>query len=481
MLNNLTNFFSILAKKRYKSTPEDTDLVALGTKDRTFEGGYKPVATRLEDLKSYFGGGGGSWDLLRTAVIDPQTGDDATGTIGDGNLPYKTIAAATSAGATNFYLLPGTYTETVTVASNHTYYSAQGVLFTGGGIASPAGAGQISNWKWYGNANFIGDFRAFYLVNNDVYYTDLVFEFDTIRTTGGNSIDLYIWASLSQDAESTVTIIGNEIDSYSANANVIGPYGNISGTINIRKKLSGFYSLIASSGLGKLTINCPNMVLKDGGFAGNNGAYKQLFVSYGVTGYEDITINGNFYSEVTGTLGSIAGVIVFHLGDSPPRLQFNGRAKADFLLYGVRMATRGGTVVVQGDMYLPNGRLFYQTQEENVVSFENGRSTVSVTSTTGAVTAGTGTKVYLKDYEILMTADTHIISMTSINSEIYTNDVNAEGVGASASSYFINTGGAPRQAGLKNTWSTQNLDPGFVNTYASGFVNEPLLKVNKII
>lgn len=479
MLNNLTNFFSILAKKRYKSTPEDTDLVALGTKDRTFEGGYKPVATRLEDLKSYFGGGGGSWDLLRTAVIDPQTGDDATGTIGDGNLPYKTIAAATSAGATNFYLLPGTYTETVTVASNHTYYSAQGVLFTDGGILSPAGTGEISNWKWYGNANFIGDFRAFYLINSGVYYTDLVFEFDTIRTTGVNSIDLYIWASVAQNDESTVTIIGNEIDSYSANGNVIGPSGNVSGTIDIRKKLSGFYSLIASSGAGKLTINCPNMVLKDGGPYGNNGSFKHLFVSYDITGYEDITINGNFYSEVTGSLGSIAGVIVFHTA-SPPRLQFNGRAKADQLLYGVRMATPGGVVVVQGDMYLPNGRLFYQTQTKNVVSFENGRSTVSVASTTGAL-AVPGTTVYLKDYEILMTANTHIISMTSINSEIYTNNVNAEGVGASASSYFINTGGAPFQAGLKNTWSTQNLDPGFVNSYASGFVNEPLLKVNKII
>jgi len=472
MLNNLTNFFSILAKKRYKSTPEDTDLVALGTKDRTFEGGYKPVATRLGDLKSYFG----SWDLLRTAVIDPQTGDDTTGTIGDGNLPYKTIAAATTAGATNFYLLPGTYTETVTVASNHTYYSAQGVLFTDGGITAPAGTGQISNWKWYGNANFVGDFPVFYLINNDIYYTDLVFEFDTIRTTGGNSRDLYIYASVAQNDESTVTIIGNEIDSYSANANVIGPYGNISGTINIRKKLSGFYSLIASRGTGKLTINCPNMVLKDGGFAGNVGAYKQLFVSYDITGYEDITINGNFYSEVVGSLTSIAGVIVFHLGDSPPRLQFNGRAKADYLLFGVRMATRGGTVVVQGDMYLPNGRLFDQSQTENVASFENGRSTVSVGSTTGA-----GTTVYLKDYEILMTANTHIISMADISTEIYTNDVNAQGVGASASSYFINTKGAPFQAGLKNTWSTQNLDPGFVNSYASGFVNEPLLQVNKII
>ena len=473
MLNNLTNFSSIFAKKRYKSTPEDTDLVALGTKDRTFEGGYKPVATRLEDLKSYFGGGGGSWDLLRTAVIDPQTGDDATGTIGDGNLPYKTIAAATTAGATNFYLLPGTYTETVTVASNHTYYSTQGVLFTDGGITAPAGAGQISNWKWYGNANFIGNFRAFYLVSNDVYYTDLVFEFDTIRTTGGSSRDLYIYASLT--TESTVTVIGNEIDSYSANGNVIVPYGNISGTIDIRKKLSGFYSLIASSGTGKLTINCPNMVLKDGGPYGNNGAFKHLFVSYGVTGYEDITINGNFYSEVTSSLGSIAGVIVFHTA-SPSRLQFNGRAKANQLLFGVRMTTTGGTVVVQGDMYIPNGRLFYQSQIDNVASFENGRSTVSVGSTTGA-----GTTVYLKDYEILMTADTHIITMADISTEIYTNNVNAEGVGASPSSYFIDTGGAPFQAGLKNTWSTQLLDPGFVNSYASGFVNEPLLQVNKII
>lgn len=471
MLNNLTNFFSILAGKRYKSTPEDNDLVALGTKDEKYRGNYKPTATRLVDLKAYFGGGGGAWDLLRTAVIDSETGDDATGTVGDGNLPFRTVAAAKTAGATNFYLLPGEYTETITLASEETYYAAQGVVFTAGGLRSPAT--NLDNCKWLGSANFIGNFEALYLIEENVI-TDFVFEFDTIRTTNTAGREMYIWVD--RTTESTVTITGNEVYSYGGNANCIGTLGRVSGTINIKRKLSGFYSLWSSFGAGTLTLNCPNMVLLDGGWAGNVGSYKQLFVSYASSGYENITINGNFYSEVASSLTSIAGVIMNHTGSAPKKITFNGSAKADQLLYGVSAGVAGGTITINGDMYLPQGRLLSQTGAGSQVAFEDGNSTVSLSSSLGI-----GVSCFVKNYDILMTADAHIFRLTDVTSQLVTNNVNAEGIGVSPSSYFISTSGAPFQAGLKDTWSTQINDPGFVNAYASGFTNEPLLKVNPIV
>ena len=52
MLNNLTNFFNLIAGKLIKKTPESTDLIALGTKNVNFGGGYRPTGILYSDLKA---------------------------------------------------------------------------------------------------------------------------------------------------------------------------------------------------------------------------------------------------------------------------------------------------------------------------------------------------------------------------------------------------------------------------------------------
>lgn len=51
MLNNLTNFFNLITHKMIKKVPEATDLVALGTKDQSYNGKYKPTGILYADLK----------------------------------------------------------------------------------------------------------------------------------------------------------------------------------------------------------------------------------------------------------------------------------------------------------------------------------------------------------------------------------------------------------------------------------------------
>ena len=51
MWNNMTNFLSLIRGRKIKTTVEDTDLIAIATKDPTFDGGYQPTAIKFEDLQ----------------------------------------------------------------------------------------------------------------------------------------------------------------------------------------------------------------------------------------------------------------------------------------------------------------------------------------------------------------------------------------------------------------------------------------------
>ena len=52
MLQNLTNFFSLITGGLIKTKPDTTDLIALGTKNPRFTGGYRPTAITYENLKA---------------------------------------------------------------------------------------------------------------------------------------------------------------------------------------------------------------------------------------------------------------------------------------------------------------------------------------------------------------------------------------------------------------------------------------------
>lgn len=50
MLNNLSNFFNIITGRRIKTQLENSDLIAVGTKQSPALGDYKPTAIKYEDL-----------------------------------------------------------------------------------------------------------------------------------------------------------------------------------------------------------------------------------------------------------------------------------------------------------------------------------------------------------------------------------------------------------------------------------------------
>jgi hypothetical protein len=52
MLNNLTNFFNLIKARMIKTTLENADLIATGTRDTSYGGSYKPTAITYSDLRN---------------------------------------------------------------------------------------------------------------------------------------------------------------------------------------------------------------------------------------------------------------------------------------------------------------------------------------------------------------------------------------------------------------------------------------------
>jgi hypothetical protein len=111
MLNNLTNFFSIITGKMIKRVPENSDLIPLGTKDSRYGGSYKPTAITVEDLAATIGEP--SVTFVQN-VFDPQvqaTMTPITGTItlSDSTIfdKYRVQGNATLSGAASYAYLIG--------------------------------------------------------------------------------------------------------------------------------------------------------------------------------------------------------------------------------------------------------------------------------------------------------------------------------------------------------------------------------------
>ena len=90
MLNNLTNFFNLITGRRIKTTLEDSDLIAIGTKQSPALGDYKPTAIKFEDLENQLQASIGG---LQTVAVDGVT---ITGNGTPGNPLVASVGSTTT-------------------------------------------------------------------------------------------------------------------------------------------------------------------------------------------------------------------------------------------------------------------------------------------------------------------------------------------------------------------------------------------------
>jgi hypothetical protein len=111
MLQNLTNFFSLITGRQIKQTAANDDLIALGTKDNRFNGGYRPTAITAGDLINQIGEPSvtfveGVFDPQVQATMSPIAGTITTSN-GIVHNRYRVQGTATLSGAATYAYLIG--------------------------------------------------------------------------------------------------------------------------------------------------------------------------------------------------------------------------------------------------------------------------------------------------------------------------------------------------------------------------------------
>jgi hypothetical protein len=150
MLQNLTNFFNLITNRKIKTQLQDTDLIAVGTADPTWNGGYQPTAITYQDLAAQVGTGAQG----PQGPIGPQ---GVPGPVGPAGLVWQGLwsAATTYAendavsfgGASYFCYNPGgvgpSPSNPTVDTANWALLASQGAIGPQGpqGIQGPAGVG----------------------------------------------------------------------------------------------------------------------------------------------------------------------------------------------------------------------------------------------------------------------------------------------------------------------------------------------------
>jgi len=504
MLNNLTNFFNLIVGRRIKTTLEDSDLIAVGTKQSPALGDYKPTAIKFEDLKNQVAGlqtvsvdgvtitGNGTpgnplvasipssaVNYSNVVFVDPINGNNFTGAINDFTKPRLTISSASSLAlsvpglsSTNralVYIRRGEYNSPlVQLLNNVDYYCEPGVVFTGAPTIRDFGVAVNSNIYGHCKINALVGTSLIFECTGDSY---IVFEFDSIITETG-AIRFAPTGS-----NNRLIVKGNYI--YTA-ASLGHGYAILlrnasNSVINIKHSINSIHSCVSWRNFtGTSVVNCPNINLMPGNVYGGN--FKQALIIYDAASTGKITVNGNLNNLDTVNYGGIGSLITFW---SAPNTRFtlNGNAYG-----GVTKALDGNTytsglIEINGNLSssdLYTAWLYGNAGGTGEIVIKN--SVITNTNQVGgnyALAINGTAKIFLKDCYITATrTDSDIININGASTNLVLDDCQLYSPGASGSSVSSTAGAVNIRA--KNSITNKAVTVDITNIYAP----EGTLEVN---
>ena len=448
MLNNLTNFFSIITRRRIKTELENSDIIAIGTKQSSNLGDYKATAIKFSDLATQLSASA-KWAMANTAFVSPTNGDDTTAVLGDGNKPWSTLAGAVASGATRIFLLPDNYTESHTLATGTTYYCYPGVIFNEG-VLSAAGVSLIDT-KWLGYAQFANSSN---IDLRPLVAERFVLEIDSIISSGSNGfyIEPTNYSEIHIDIRTIDASYGNEA------APMFNLRGNISGTVNVKKVVGYYKALNCRSNKANLVVNIDEMIVLDGGPYGNAGGYKAgLVIENTGDAIGDFTITANINNLVNNTtsLTNDGAVQIVNMG-SNNKVVVNVKRASSVTNHLVRLVSvNPNLITINGE----TGGNFLRSEGSSTALLKN--------CTVKQATASTmvSSIIYIEDSTISNTGVQNTMYCSNASGKLYMKNVGVEG--DPAASIFDSVAGSTY--GFDNVLTTQ--DVGAVNPVnAYGFV-----------
>jgi hypothetical protein len=506
MLNNMNNFFATIKAKMVKKQLVDTDLIAIGTKDLRYDGGYSPTAIRVEDFAASLppvavvtdgvtitgngtlanplvavGGGGGTVNYAKVAYVDRVNGDDLTGALGNFGKAYlNPTAAMTAANAFGFtatyrglvYLRQGTYSGTITLLPNIDVYCEPGVVFISGGFIDSVATGSVGI---YGSAKFVTNARPLRAEFSSTIYM----EFDEVNQNTNLSIGV-IEVIPTAAYSTNVTINCNKIYSNCRNAFAITIRGNSNFNLNVTKEIKGPYQVIfirqsadGTAWNGTAVINCPRIICENGGWVGNSASFKNAVYFFSVNSASKLTINGDIINETIGYGGSIQSCIVSTPGSSHS-ITVNGSLIGNdsvglFAGGSVRFVLNGNSSSTS-NAALCNGSANVIFNNSRLIKYSNFGGSPAVILDATCVAYFNNCMLYNAEG-----ASSFVVRMTNVTATAYFyNCVGYSAGGAGAQ--FVYTGGVAAKIGTLNTQSNKLNDPACVEQFSvSGYSQNALL------
>jgi hypothetical protein len=490
MLNNLTNYPDLIRLKAIVDVPQDTDLITLGVRNPNYDGNYRPALNTYRDFADSILAqvpvpvpGLTDVNAAYTLFVDLVYGNDGTAEVDSLAKPYKTIAAATAAAVALgssipilIHLRPGQYNEGMVFRNNVYYYADKGVVFyTMGAYDTFSDQQAVSGLFGYAK------FRASANIQLN-YGCTITMEFDSVDTTALFGFFQITNSQLTYNPNINITC--NSLKTDGTNGYGCTTRGKVNLTVNVKEFIRSPYNVFDVRGqagtpyTGNLTINCPKIVIEDGGVYGNNAAYKTCYVSTAISSTSIVTINGNLYNEVSNTtfIGSLSACISDWSSSPNYILRFNGNIYA-----GTQRAILNNT----GSRQFIEGNI----STTSIVASVNAGNTqiknstiVRGDSTDANAIIGVGAaNLYLNDCTIYngdSLGASNTIRLTSASSRVYANNIVCQQ--AASSDYFMG-GIVGSSAGMINVQSNRS-NNSITSLYtATGYTQEANLRVPQYI
>jgi hypothetical protein len=503
MLNNLTNFFSIIVGKRIKKRLEPSDLIAIGTKQSSQLGDYKSTAIQFSDLQEQLkglqtvsvdgvtitGDGTSSNPLIASIpsssvnysnviFVDPINGNNLTGIAGDVNKPFLTpFAAATAASAIArtvnnrvlIWIRKGEYVNgSFLPYTNMDVYCEPGVVFTGSFSISDINIQEPVNFNIYGYAKWV------------LSQTTFLFRWDFASTVyiQGNSIVNLGAISIAINVTSGTSNITYDFNSIESTQTLGNGYAfswrnNCNGTVNVKDYIKSPHSHhdVRAGHTGTINVNCPNNILTATNIYGGN--FKQIVYASNVFSASIININGNLINEGLTYLGGLEGMVLCQSGT--PLITINGNITSPA---GIGVNGRSSEIVVVNGSITAGIYAAYQITGAGESYFNNGTYR-NITQSPVFVVSGTK-QLFIRNASIYNGSDiTSGVDILSNTAKLYMYNC--------ISTRFLNTVGflafgsvAGTVVQLHNVRSSAGLHPNVTDQLSpTGLIVDPLLIVPK--
>jgi hypothetical protein len=488
MLNNLTNYPDLIRLKAIVDVPQDTDLITLGVRNPNYDGNYRPALNTYRDFADSILAQvptpvPGLTDIKTayTLYVDLVYGNDSTAQLFSFAKPYKTIAAATAAAVALgltipvlIYLRPGQYAGGLVFRNNIYYYADKGVVFTSG-AATDSISDQQANSGLFGYAKFVGS--ANIQLN---YGCTITMEFDSIDNTA--LFGFYQITNGNVAYTPNINIYCNSLKTNATNGYGCTTRGKVNLTVNVKEFIRSTYNVFDVRGqagtpyTGNLTINCPKIILEDGGVYGNNAAFKACYTTSSAAATSIVTINGDLYNEVSSTtfIGSLSACISDWSGSTNYTLRFKGNIYA-----GTQRAilnNTGSRQFIEGNISTTS---IAATVSAGTTQIKNSTIVRGDGVDTNAIIAVGAANLYLNDCTIYngdLAGGFNSIILSS-TSRVYANNV--FGQHATAADFFMS--GSASSVGMINVQSNRP-NNSITSLYtATGFTQEANLRVPQYI